>query len=285
MKISVFTLFLFALFLGNAQTDLNQYKYIIVPKKFDGFRNENQYKTSTLIKYLFTENGFNPVYEDALPDDLNRNRCLGLLVGLKDESGMFTTKLSLILSDCNSKVVMQTREGISKEKDYITAYDEAIRDAFISLQGTNYAYAPSDDQKGTVKVSFNNDVKQLNEKGTNMSENKDLEQGAGAVADYQPANAGVNETSAQAEEAPSLEGNKVGFLSKLVLYAQELTNGYQLVDKTPKIVLKMLKSSMADVFIAEAGDQDGLVYRKDGKWYFEYTSNGKVMVEELQIRF
>ncbi|MGY8914676.1 MAG: hypothetical protein ACKVJF_06280, partial [Flavobacteriales bacterium] len=118
MKISLFTFFLFAVFLGNAQTDLNQYKYIIVPKKFDGFRNENQYKTSTLIKYLLVENGYNAVYEDALPDDLNRDRCLGAVVGLKDGSGMFSTKLSLILKDCQSKVIFETKEGTSKEKDY-----------------------------------------------------------------------------------------------------------------------------------------------------------------------
>ena len=42
---------------------------------------------------------------------------------------------------------------------------------------------------------------------------------------------------------------------------------------------------MADVFIAKAGDQDGMVFKKDGKWFFEYTSDGQVIVEELQIKF
>lgn len=277
MKISIFTLFLFALFIGNAQTDLNQYKYVIVPKKFDGFRNENQYKTSTLIKYLFTENGYNAVYEDALPDDLNRDRCLGVVVGLNDESGMFSTKLTLSLKDCRTIVVMDSKEGTSKEKDYNAAYNEAIRDAFQSYKGLNYVYKPEVGTKESVTISFKNDVKQIKEADDKSKENEVLAQ--------KPNKQIVPIAASQKGEAPAMEGNKIGFLSKLVLYAQELTNGYQLVDSTPRIVLKMLKSGMADVFIAKTGDQDGLVYRKDGKWYFEYTSEGKVEVEELNIRF
>ncbi len=277
MKISVFTLFLFALFIGNAQSELNQYKYVIVPKKFDGFRNENQYKTSTLIKYLFAENGYNAVYEDALPDDLNRDRCLGVVLGLNDESGMFSTKLTLTLKDCRSIVVMESKEGTSKEKDYDSAYNEAIRDAFQSYKGLNYVYKPEVGTKESVTISFKNDVKQIKEGDGKSKENE--------ISEQKPNKKIVPETTGQKAEAPAIEGNKIGFLSKLILYAQELTNGYQLVDNTPKIVLKMLRSGMADVFIAKAGDQDGLVYRKDGKWYFEYTSDGKVEVEELQIRF
>lgn len=277
MKISIFTFFLFAMFLGNAQTDLNQYKYIIVPKKFDGFRNVNQYQTSTLIKFLFVENGYNTVYEDALPDDLNRDRCLGAVVGLKDDSSMFTTKISLILKDCQSKVVFETKEGTSKEKDYKDAYNEAIRDAFVSFKGLNYVYEPVGGTKESVTISFKNDVKQIKE-GDDKSKEND-------ISEQKPNKQIVPEPTGQKVEVASKDNNKIGFLSKLVLYAQELTNGYQLVDNTPKIVLKMLTSGMADVFIAKAGDQDGLVYRKDGKWYFEYTSDGKVEVEELQIRF
>ncbi len=58
-------------FQAYSQSQLNEYKYIIVPKKFDGFKNENQYQTSTAIKYYFVQQGFNAVYEDALPQDLN----------------------------------------------------------------------------------------------------------------------------------------------------------------------------------------------------------------------
>ncbi|MEB8330009.1 hypothetical protein OO009_11635 [Flavobacteriaceae bacterium KMM 6897] len=283
MKISLFILFLLAVFLGNAQSDINQYKYIIVPKKFDGFRNQNQYQTSTLIKYLFVENGFTAVYEDALPDDLNRDRCLGAVVGIKDESGMFTTKLSLILKDCQSKVFFETQEGTSKEKDYKDAFNEAIRDAFISFKALNYAYSLKDEQEAPVKISFKNDVRQVAEVDTDKPRSVVLAQEA--TTEQQTYKELVPEPSNLEKEAPKMENSGIGLLPKTVLYAQELANGYQLVDNTPKIVLKMIKSTMADVFIAKAGDQDGMVYKKEGKWFFEYTANGQVVVEELQIKF
>ena len=101
---------------GYSQQNLNAYKYVIVPKKFDAFKKENQYKTSTLIKFLFTKNGFNAVYDDALPEELENNRCLGVLVSVIDESSMFTTKTALELKDCSSKKVYDFWIGSSKEK-------------------------------------------------------------------------------------------------------------------------------------------------------------------------
>ena len=284
MKISLFILFLFVVFLGNAQTDLNQYKYIIVPKKFDGFRNENQYQTSTLIKYLFVENGFTAVYEDALPDDLNRNRCLGTVVAIKEGSGMLATKLSLTLKDCQSQIVFETQEGTSKDKDYKTAYAGAIRDAFISFKGLNYVYVPRLEKKSTLTmISFKNDVKQIKEAEIKKSENGVLVQEA--TMEQPTYKEIVPEPSNLEKGENTMESSKNGLLPTALLYAQELTNGYQLVDSTPKVVLKMIKSTMADVFIAKAGDQDGMVFKKDGKWFFEYTSDGQVIVEELQIKF
>ncbi len=100
---------------------MNDYKYIIVPKKFDGFKKENEHQTSTLIKHLFTERGFNTVYDDALPAELNSNRCLGLLVVLDDQSSMFSTKTTLRLRDCNAVEIMATGEGKSRIKEYKAA--------------------------------------------------------------------------------------------------------------------------------------------------------------------
>src|SRR5690606_40014556 len=129
MRKLLFSILLLSSYLGMSQAELNNYKYIIVPAKFDTFKQENQYQTSTLVKYLLVENGFNAVYDNALPEDLLSNRCLGLLLGLTDDSSMFTTKLSLTLKDCFSKEVLKTADGSSKEKDFKTAYSEAIKES------------------------------------------------------------------------------------------------------------------------------------------------------------
>ena len=48
---------------------------------------------------------------------------------------MFTTKVTLILKDCQSNVVYTTVEGSSKEKDYKSAFSEAIKECFEVLVG------------------------------------------------------------------------------------------------------------------------------------------------------
>ena len=55
---SVLSLCFFFLMNLSLQAQLDSYKYIVVPKKFDGFKYENQFRTSTQIKFLFSQNGY-----------------------------------------------------------------------------------------------------------------------------------------------------------------------------------------------------------------------------------
>ncbi|HUH47967.1 MAG TPA: hypothetical protein VLZ54_12485, partial [Arenibacter sp.] len=80
MKKLLVSILLLSSYIGMSQTELNNYKYIIVPTKFDAFKQENQYQTSTLVKHLLVENGYNAVYDNALPEDLLSDRCSGLLL-------------------------------------------------------------------------------------------------------------------------------------------------------------------------------------------------------------
>ena len=105
---------LFANYSLTAQFD--DYKYIVVPVKFQAFKQQNQYKTSTLIKYKLGNYGFNVIYNDNLPDDLKKNSCLGAYVNLLDNSSMFTTKTFIVLNNCEGKEIFRSIEGRSKEK-------------------------------------------------------------------------------------------------------------------------------------------------------------------------
>lgn len=56
MKSKVLYILLLAMGLGGAvNAQLNNYKYIIVPKKFDAFKSVNEYQTSTLVKYFLNK--------------------------------------------------------------------------------------------------------------------------------------------------------------------------------------------------------------------------------------
>ena len=68
-------------------------------------------------------------------------------------------------------------------------------------------------------------------------------------------------------------------------FAQPIANGFQLVDSTPKIVMKIFKTGSAQVYIAEKDALRGLLRQQNGQWLFEYYQDGKLQTAPLQIKF
>ena len=140
---SVFFLFIIC-FAGYAQTELNPYKYIIVPKQYDFLKEENQYRVNSMTKYLFEQNGFRTLYQgDEYPADLNANPCLAATAIVLNESSAFTTKLVIALKDCRDKEVYRTAEGKSKIKEFEKTYVDALKKAFIFIENLNYSFDES----------------------------------------------------------------------------------------------------------------------------------------------
>lgn len=281
--------FLFA-FTAAGRAQLNSYQYVIVPKKFQAFDRENQYHTSTIIKHLFSEEGFTTYYEGEVPDDIS-DPCAGLKVGLLNESTMFRTKVKLSLVNCRDKEVFLTALGESRAKEYIDGYKEAIEEAFKSVKALNYSYEPAKAGQESLTISFDKDVKSLEK------EVKSPDAGSGS-----PGQAGVQQqaspevqryknqqpkpSSMQKGEVPGMASTEAFEIpSTEELYAQKIENGYQLVDRSPAIRLRLYESSVPDVYFAEEGDFHGIAYSRDDKWFLEYYKGGKKQVQELQIKF
>lgn len=293
--------FVFALvgFSGISQSVLDEYKYVIVPKRFENFKNANEYQTSTLVKYLFNGKGFNAIYDDDLPLDLRVNRCLGLMVQLQDDSNMFTTKTIIVLKDCNGKEVFRTMEGVSKKKEYKEAYSEAIKEAMRSFNGINYAYNGKTESQDTITVSFKNDVKRVEEKTkdedtkvnaekkrTKMNPNPAITQMATETTQYYKDNTPVDSKFEKGVGGKAALKNNVEKSNMSdVWYAQPTENGYQLVDSSPKIQMNLLKSSLDTVYMARTDSNTGMVYKKEGVWIFEYYVNDKLVQQQLNIKF
>ncbi|MDL5513659.1 hypothetical protein QSE00_17695 [Arenibacter sp. M-2] len=290
MKNFFLPLILLCGFYGMAQAELNKYKYIIVPVKFEAFKHENQYQTSTLIKYNLVENGFTAVYDSDMPEDLLANRCLGLLLNLKDDSSMFTTKVTLTLKDCQSKEIYTTVEGSSKEKDFKSAYSEAIKECFKSLSGIGYKFEPTGNNAAPA-VSFKNDVKRIegrsNVEPKQSTPNPVVQQTATLEEQSYKNREPVQSNITKAEISPAKALPKVDYKTDGVgvLYAQAIATGFQLVDSTPKITLKIYATSQANFYIAEGEVHNGVVLKKGEKWYFEYYEGDKLMGQELNIKF
>jgi len=279
----------------SAQAQLDEYKYVIVPKKFDAFKSENQYQTSTLVKHYLTEYGLTAVYDDALPPDLAENRCLGLMANILDDSSMFTTKLKLGFKNCQNQEVFTTREGKSKTKEYDAAYREALQQAFGSFAGINYRYRPKD--RETIAMQpLERPVTSVPEKAIEAVGNP-AEKEAAVVQQQERAKEHVVEQKSNLEEqlyksveprpsnfqkadTPAKAPNLTG-----ILYAQPLEGGYQLVNSVPEIVLKLEETSLENIFLTHYGGNNAMVFKKDNLWFLEYMEQGEKKTRELQIKF
>jgi hypothetical protein len=294
MKIYSTVLLLFLGTFGFAQSVINNYKYVIVPKQFEKFRSENQYKTSTMVKFYLSKQGINTFYDDALPLELDSDRCLALYTKLDDQSNMFSTKVAVVFEDCKGVEQYRTQLGSSKTKQYVDAYREAISEAFNSLSNFQYNYAKAEDTTPVI-LNFKDDVKKLpappppppavepepeavEESTEPTQEPKDKEE-SGLLPMPEEQTEAVTLQDAVAEVAE----NETVFLG--TLYAQKTETGFQLVDTTPSIQFYLKETSLPNVFVAERKGQTGLLFLKDDIWIFEFYQGADRVQEELQIKF
>lgn len=70
-----------------------------------------------------------------------------------------------------------------------------------------------------------------------------------------------------------------------VFFAQPIPNGFQIVDTTPKVVMKLFKTSVSNFYIAQKDSLQGVVFNKNNQWYFEYYQNDKLVSEKMEIKF
>ena len=112
------------------------YKYVIVPKKFSFFSEENEYNTSAMTKVFFEKEGFIVFFDtDEFPSELANNRCLALFANPLKQSNMFVTKINFELKDCANKIIYTSIQGSSKEKEYQKSYNESFRMALAAMKG------------------------------------------------------------------------------------------------------------------------------------------------------
>ncbi len=276
---------------GCLQAQFDDYKYIVVPIKFTRFKSENQYQTSTLTKYHIAQNGFNVIYDNAIPDDLREQRCLGLWVELVDKSSLFVTKVQLDFKDCYGESVFVTNEGRSKIKDYKGAFAAAITQAAASLKGKEHNYVAKKKKKASDVVDT---------AAGETSEPETLEKATGGRPI--PESVGTAEVEVQevieakssetedvivpaAIDKPAITEATSTNAGKDVLYAQTTPDGYQLVDTTPAVRYVLEATSVDNVFLVNQEGINGVVLKKDDRWFLEYKGpNGKVS-QELFIKF
>jgi len=258
MKRSVLVLFLLISLSAHSQSTINNYKYVLVPEKFTQFKEPYQNLLKSLTKGLLEDKGFTVYSENAgIPPEVANNKCQALKADLLQKGGMLTTEITLLLKDCQGNVVYKSNTGKSREKDYSTAYNMALRDAFTSVSYT-YSAPATEAVQPTVTVAA----------------------APVPTAVVVPVKPQVMASATPVQAAETVTSRPAG-----TLYAQAIANGYQLIDTTPKIVLTLLKTSAENYYIASNAEANGIVLKKGEDWFFEYYKGGKLISEKLLVKF
>lgn len=286
MKAKFFTIIIACLMATSvfSQASLNDYKYIIIPKKYEFLKEPDQYQINSLTKFLFNKYGFQAFMEgEEYPEDLNKDRCLALTSDVIKESAFLKTKLQIVLKNCNGLTVYTTKVGETREKDFARAYNEALRDAFQELETIGYTYTPSSNRptnslpaaKTETRTEVAEEIQQLREEIQSLKQEK-KEEAVTVVAQQ-------DKPKAIAETPKNTNATDAKKEFSGVLYAQAIENGFQLVDSSPKVVYKIKNTSMENVFLVEG--KNATLYKKGNTWIMEYYDNDVLKQEELNIKF
>lgn len=254
MKKQFLLLLLFVVSYSFSQS-INDYKAVIVPMKYDFLKLENQYRLNTFTKFNLEKAGFTAFYnKETIPSEYS-DRCSLLYVDVVKESGFLTTKLFITMKDCNDKIIFQSVLGKSKEKDYQVAYTEALNEAFQSIYDLQYKYS-----------------------GQMIAKTQ-------SVSSEPQANKPVLAPAAKVETVVLSTPKILSKTDASLLYAQPTVNGYQLIDSSPKVIMKVLHTSNKNCYIAVKGDVQGVLILKNNEWVFEYYQNDQLWSETIAVKF
>src|SRR5690606_28456487 len=130
----VILLLVFILSFAVKAQDGNSYKFVTLPTKFDFMKEQNQYNLNELSKFLTNKKGVITFFENEEKSiDYNlADTCDILKLNITRENAFLVIKLKITLTDCKGEVISES-VGSSREKEFKTAYNYAIREAFDKL--------------------------------------------------------------------------------------------------------------------------------------------------------
>ena len=271
MKTRILLLMLFIASYGFSQS-VNDYKGVIIPMKYDFLKTDNQYRLQTITKINLQKAGFLAFYAtEAIPAEIT-DRCSILYVDVKKENAFLISKLYIIFKDCYGAIVFQSEIGKSREKEFETAYVDALNNAFISVYALQYNY------NGNTNYSPKTGINSQSISAASFPVSAPPTVSAPVVAAVVaiPVVA-VSATKNEPKISESTNSN--------MLYAQPTPYGYQLIDSEPKVVMKVYKTSNPASFMAKKGDVQGVLVSKEGQWVFEYYQNDKLVSEKVEVKF
>ena len=271
-------LFLLFVFSWSYAQDVNQYKYALVPSKYEFLKTADQYQLNSLTEFLMQKQGFDAFLDtDEMPEEMLLSNCNKIYVEVLSSGNFMSTKLTVVLKDCKNNILFTSKEGKSKIKDFKGAYQEALRIAFQSFSELHYSYKPLNENSNPV----------VNTATTATITNQEVGKSENAVAPVVTAPVVVAPVVATVSVATN-EVKPIALQTVKItdenLFAQPIENGYQLIDKTPKVIMKIYNTSVKDVYSARVGDLQGVFLSKNNEWFFEYYQDDKLISQKINVK-
>ena len=106
----------------------SQQQIILISNKYEFQKEPNSYNINNMLKAILVSNNYQVYFEDeVLPLEIAQNKCNALKGVLVDKSNVFLTKVKLQIKDCQNKLLFETAEVKSKEKDIQKGFIETIK--------------------------------------------------------------------------------------------------------------------------------------------------------------
>lgn len=270
MKNIILILFLCSLGHVFSQT-VNDYSAVIIPLRYNFQSADNQYRLQTLTKINLEKAGFQAFYANEVVTSANTNRCNLLYLDVKKENALLVTKLYLSFKDCYGTEIYKSDIGKSREKEYVVAYKEALENTFISVNALKYTYK---ENKNVETIATTAVAKVPTAVETNVItkiETPDRVVIPSPVPEIVP----IIDPSKSRKQLANIG----------LLYAQQTSFGFQLIDSQPKVVMKLYKTSLSTSYIAKYDTIQGVLVSKDNQWFFEYYQNEVFVSEKIEVKF
>lgn len=250
-----------------AQTSLDHYKYFSVKNHFEFLKEPDQYQVNSLTKFLLQKNGFIVLDKtEDYPHDLAKNRCLLAEVDVVKLKGFLKTKLEVQFKNCRNEVVYTSKVGESREKDFKTAYHEALRKAFESISEMGYQF--------TLMNIISETENTINSLPTSST---DLEQ---VVVQQSESNFTPKlETQAIPPPINSKETTE-NITYQPTFQVQSTSFGFNVIyTATGETAFSLHQTMYEGLYIIE--NQSGIAYKRGDRWVREYVSSNKTIIEPL----
>lgn len=263
------------------QKNLNDYRYVIVPTRYDFLDEPDRYRLNSLTKFLFKKYGFDALMANQpFPADLQNDNCLALRAGVIEHKGLMRTKLEVELRDCSNELVFKTKIGQTRVKEYKKAYNLALRDAFESFEGVNYSYngKRSDTVDNTTESQvFNNDMEPEKEVAVVKTKKEEKSPKIEKITKDDKIKKKPKKVKNEKVKASKDANDDNTYTTK------EVFNGYKLLDGSLNEAMTIYSSGVKDVFIVKG--KDAIIYKKGDGWIYSETNDTNLLTKVIKIDF